>query len=126
MYNPQAAQWAHSIFGEAIQDFNAVRLMQLQEISQNSKQAECVSCEVCVEKLTWQLLWMKTDKSKPLPKKAPSLYWFYYALAKRGGWHDSKRNGRVGIKALWLGWCKLMEMVESAKLLKSIQLTTDL
>ena len=84
MYNPQAAQWAHSIFGEAIQDFNAVRLMQLQEISQNSKQAECVSCEVCVEKLTWQLLWMKTDKSKPLPKKSPLTLLVLLCLSQTG------------------------------------------
>ncbi len=109
-----------------IQAFIAVRLMQLQELAQNNEQAKGVSCEVCVEKITWQLLWMKVDKGKTIPKEAPSLYWFYYALARLGGWYDSKRNGRVGIKALWLGWSKLMEIVESAELLKSIQQATDL
>jgi hypothetical protein len=109
-----------------IQAFIAVRLMQLQEIAQNNEQAKGVSCEVCAKKLTWQLLWMKVKKGTPLPKEAPSLHWFYYALAKLGGWYDSKRNGRVGIKALWLGWFTLMEIVESAELLKSIQQATDL
>lgn len=109
-----------------IQAFIAVRLMQLQELVQNNEQAKEVGCEVCANKLTWQLLWMKVKKGTPLPKEAPSLYWFYYALAKLGGWYDSKRNGRVGVKALYTGWFKLMEMVESAEILKSIQQTTDL
>ncbi|KKN03916.1 hypothetical protein LCGC14_1102830, partial [marine sediment metagenome] len=43
-----------------------------------------------------------------------------------GGWYDSKRNGRVGVKALWKGWLKLAEMVESAELLISIQQTEKL
>jgi len=43
-----------------------------------------------------------------------------YALAKIGAWYDSKLNGRVGIKTLWLSWFILMEMVEFAKLFKSI------
>ena len=109
-----------------IQAFIAVRLMQLQEIAQNNEQAEGVICEVCVNKLTWQLLWMKTNKGKLIPKQVPSLHWFYYALAKLGGWYDSKRNGRVGIKTLGLGWRKLMEMVESAEIFQSIQQAIDL
>jgi len=109
-----------------IQAFIAVRLMQLQEICQNNEQAKKISCEVCADKLTWQLLWVKLNKGGVIPKETPSLYWFYYALAKLGGWYDSKRNGRVGVKALYSGWFKLMEMVESAEILKSIQQTTDL
>jgi hypothetical protein len=109
-----------------IQAFIAVRLMQLQELAQNNEQAKGISCEVCVEKLSWQLLWMKIEKGKVIPKKAPSLYWCYYALARLGGWYDSKRTGRVGVKAMWLGWSKLMEIIESAELLKSIQKVTDL
>ena len=109
-----------------IQAFIAVRLMQLQEIAQNNEQAKQISCEECAEKLTWQLLWMKIEKGTPVPAKPPSLYWFYYALAQLGGWYDSKRNGRVGIKVLWLGWFKLIDMVEAAELLKSLQQATDL
>jgi hypothetical protein len=109
-----------------IQAFIAVRLMQLQELAQNNEQAKDTSCEVCTEKLTWQLLWMKIEKGTPVPAEAPSLYWFYYALAKLGGWHDSKRNGRVGIKAMWTGWFKLITMIEAAELFKSLQQATDL
>ena len=50
----------------------------------------------------------------------------YYALAKIGAWYDSKINGRVGIKTLWLSWFTLMEMVESAVIFKSVQQASDL
>ena len=109
-----------------IQAFIAVRLMQLQEIAQNNEQAKNISCETCANKITWQLLWMKMNKGKEVPSEAPSVYWFYYALAKFGGWYDSKRNGRVGVKALYSGWFKLMDLVDSAEILKSIQQATDL
>lgn len=109
-----------------IQAFISIRLMQLQEIVQNKEQAKDINCEICVKKLTCQLLWMKVNKGETLPKEAPSIYWFYYALAKLGGWYDSKRNGRVGVKALYTGWYKLMDMVEFAELLKTLQQTTDL
>ncbi|MBL4823215.1 MAG: hypothetical protein JKX90_06800 [Colwellia sp.] len=46
----------------------------------------------------------ETKKRGAIPKETPSLYWFYYALAKLGGWYDSKRNGRVEVKALYPGW----------------------
>ena len=38
-------------------------------------------------------------------------------------WYVSKRSGRVGMKALWLGWNKLTEIVESAEMFKSLQQT---
>lgn len=109
-----------------IQAFIAVRLMQLQEIAQNKEQAKHISCESCTGTLTWKLLWMKIEKGKAIPEEAPSMHWFYYALAKLGGWYDSKRNGRVGIKALWSGWFKLIGMIEAAELFKSLQQATDL
>ncbi|WP_405629600.1 IS4 family transposase [Pseudoalteromonas sp. Ld20] len=109
-----------------IQAFIAVRLMQLQEIAQNNKQATQINCEECTQKLTWQLLWMRTEKGAPPPASPPSVYWFYYALARLGGWNDSKKNGRVGFKALWLGWYRLMDMVEATELLKALQQDANL
>ena len=106
-----------------IKAFIAVRLMQLQNMTQDSDFAKKVSCTTYVEDMTWKLLWIKIEKNKALPRDAPSLYWFYYAIAKLAGWHDSKRNGRVGVKALWQGWLKLAEMVESVELLKQLQQT---
>lgn len=103
-----------------LQAFIAIRLMQLQELAQNQESAKKVSCTVHVRDKTWKVLWLKIDKNKKLPKTAPSLHWFYYAIAKLGGWNDSKRTGRVGIKSIWQGWLKLAEMMESIELLESL------
>jgi len=106
-----------------IKAFIAVRLMQLQSCIQNQESAKKIQCTVYVSDLTWKLLWRKVEKGEMLPKKAPSLHWLYYAIATLAGWYDSKRNGRVGIKALWQGWLKLADMVESAELAMSLTLT---
>ena len=89
----------------------------------NQDSAKKISCTVYATDLTWKLLWRKIEKGKELPKKAPSLYWLYYAIAALAGWYDSKRNGRVGIKALCQGWLKLADMVESAELALSLTQT---
>lgn len=103
-----------------IQAFIAIRLQQLQEWAQNRKEAQLIECTCHVKELTWKMLWLKVEKGKAFPLETPSLYWLYYAISKLGGWYDSKRNGRVGVKALWRGWSKLSEMVETAEMLKKI------
>ncbi len=105
-----------------IKAFIAVRLLQLQNLIQNQDSAKQISCTVYVTDLTWKLLWRKIEKGKELSKGAPSLYWLYYGIAALAGWYDSKRNGRVGVKALWQGWLKLANMVESAELALSLTL----
>lgn len=104
--------------------FVAVRFLQFQELIQDKEEAKKLPCTSCMNQLTWKLLWKKTEKTKKLPAHPPSLYWMYYAIAKLGGWYDSKRTGRVGVKALWSGWISLMELVESFELLK--ELDTDM
>ncbi|WDE10240.1 IS4 family transposase [Thalassomonas haliotis] len=100
--------------------FVAVRFLQFQELIKDKEEAQKVPCTSCMSQLTWKLLWKKTEKNKKLPVQPPSLYWMYYAIARLGGWYDSKRTGRVGVKALWSGWINLMELVESLELLKEL------
>jgi len=106
----------------AIQAFIAVRLMQLQDLAQNNKQAELIPCTSCFSQLSWKILWKKIEKKQPFPDETPSLNWAYYAIAKLGGWYDSKRTGRVGVKALWTGWLKLMDLVEAYEIMKELQM----
>lgn len=94
-----------------IKAFVAIRLMQFKEIAENEEEAKEICCEQMLSPQEWTMLWMQTQKGK-LPSAPPSLYWAYYALAKLGGWYNSKRTGRVGIKALWKGWEKLMLMIK--------------
>lgn len=105
-----------------IQAFIAVRLFQLRELAQNREEAKEVPCTVHLDSVSWKILWKVVNKSKPIPEEPPSLYWSYYALAKLGRWYDSKRNGRVGTVALWNGWLKLMQLVESYELLRGLDL----
>mgnify|MGYP000489432285 FL=1 len=105
-----------------IQAFIAVRLFQLKELAQNKEEAKEIPCTVYFSNISWKILWKSTDKNKPFPDEPPSLYWSYYALAKLGRWHDSKRNGRVGTIALWNGWLQLMQLVESYELLQGLDL----
>lgn len=105
-----------------IQAFIAVRLFQLKEMAQNKEEAKNIPCTVYFNNISWKILWRTIDKNKPFPDEPPSLYWGYYALAKLGRWHDSKRNGRVGTLALWNGWLQLMQLVESYELLKGLDL----
>ena len=97
--------------------FIAVRLLQLRELVGNKEQAKTISCEGYFAPLEWKLMWSKTE-TNALPKNAPSLYWAYYALAKLGRWHDSKRTGVVGWEALWDGWFALNQLLEGARFMQ--------
>jgi hypothetical protein len=66
-----------------------------------------------LDEAEWRVLWMSQEgKRKPLPKAAPSLPWAYEAVAKLGGWLDTKRTGRAGWEAMWDGWFRLQDRVD--------------
>ncbi|AWB66159.1 hypothetical protein C2869_16560 [Saccharobesus litoralis] len=103
-----------------VQAFIAIRLMQLQQLIKNKEAARNISCERLLPQLLWKLLWKKIEKKTELPQEPPSLYWAYYAIAKIGGWYDSKRTGQVGVKAIWVGWKKIMIYAESLELIQAL------
>jgi hypothetical protein len=76
----------------------------------DKKESKSVSCEHYFSPLEWKLMWTKTELSS-IPKKPPSMYWAYYALAKLGRWYDSKGTGIVGWEALWDGWFTLTKSI---------------
>ncbi len=41
------------------------------------------------------------------------------ALAKLGGWRDTKRTGRIGWQPLWRGWTQLETLVDGWRLARS-------
>lgn len=84
--------------------FVGVRLLQLKEWKETEAR-----CEQLLKPEEWKLLWLSTMKNEPLPEKPPSMKWAYYTIAKMGGWIDTKRNGRVGWKAMWKGYDILQE-----------------
>lgn len=99
-----------------IKAFIAVRLLQLRAMS---RQPQKQSCESALPQEQWKLLWLKVEQ-KPLPATPPDLRWACIALAKLGGWHDSKRTGRPGWVVLWDGWLALAMMLEGYHLARSL------
>ncbi len=83
------------------------------EVIQASKQD--APCDRLLNDHQWHVLWTSVEKTK-LPLKVPSLKWAGSAIAKLGGFMDSKRTGRPGYKALWKGWISLMDRCESVRL----------
>ena len=94
--------------------FIAVKLLQMREIALSNPDE--LDQDIPVTHLLttdeWRVLWITTKKSKP-PKEPPNVKWAYKGLGKLGGWHDSKRTGIIGWNALWKGWFRLMDKVES-------------
>jgi len=88
--------------------FVAVRLLQLREWKEAEPNG---SCEVVLEDDAWQCLWLSVEKERALPDERPTVKWAFYALARLGGWYDTKRTGRVGWDAMWEGWFRLHERV---------------
>lgn len=95
--------------------FVAVRLLQLREVLDEHAAAKGAAGRACTEVLSapeWQVLWMTRERSRP-PQRPPSLRWAYEAIAKLGGWVDTKRTGRAGWQTMWHGWFRLQERVDA-------------
>ena len=91
--------------------FIAVRLLQLKELKDSDE-----NCELLLKREEWKILWLSTKKGESLPDTPPPMRWAYYAIAKMGGWIDTKRTGRVGWKAMWKGYFILQERLEGWKI----------
>ncbi|WP_203224860.1 IS4 family transposase [Candidatus Glomeribacter gigasporarum] len=91
----------------ALTAFLAVRLLQLRE----SQCQPAQPCDTVLNEDEWQVLWTSTEHDRR-PTSPPTLGWAYLALAKLGGFTDTKRTGRPGWDTLWHGWFRLQERVK--------------
>lgn len=82
-----------------------VRLLQLQTAARSDTPVDAVA-HLSEDEI--RCLWSATEKT-PFPKKAPSAFWALHAVAKLGGWYNSKRTGRIGWTTLWRGWSRFQE-----------------
>lgn len=108
-----------------ILSFLAVRLLQLKEYFEPSSlvlevDAICIPCNELLTEIEWKILW-KTVEKKELPSKTPTAEWAYQAIAKLGGWSNSKRTGKASWATLWDGWFRLTERVEGFLLAQSLE-----
>lgn len=107
-----------------ILSFLAIRLLQLKEYfeeEQFSLNAEsvCVSCDELLTDTEWKVLWNTIEK-KPLPISPPAAAWAYKAIAKLGGWTNSKKTGKASWATIWEGWYRLTERVEGFRLAQKL------
>lgn len=73
-------------------------------------------CTTVLPHLYWVTLWAAVERVRPLPDQTPTCQWALQALAKLGGWMDSKRTGRPGYRSMWKGWDRLLERVDAVRL----------
>lgn len=94
--------------------FVAIRLLQLRErmAAEQAAPDDTKPAAIPLDSDEWRLLWVSTERKKPLPDWPPSARWAYLALAKLGGFTDTKRTGRPGWATLWRGWFRLQERLE--------------
>lgn len=103
----------------AITALLAVRLLQLRECQDVSKENESRLCDETLSQDEWKILWITTERSTP-PALPPSARWAYLALAKLGGFTDTKRTGRPGWCTMWHGWFRLQERVQGYQLSRQL------
>lgn len=78
----------------------AVRLLQLKLLGEAGSE----SCETVLAPEEWHCLHVIAKPGTRLPKRPPSALWALHAVARLGGWYDTKRTGRIGWQTLWHGW----------------------
>jgi hypothetical protein len=86
--------------------FLVVRLPQLRERLDTPVET---TCETVLSEDEWKALWLSTEHNQPIPTTAPSARWAIYAIAKLGGFADTKRTGRLGWDTIWHCWFRLRE-----------------
>lgn len=107
-----------------ILSFLAIRLLQLKEYFEEESltldaESVCVSCEKILTDTEWKVLWNTIEK-KNLPIFPPSAAWAYKAIAKLGGWSNSKKTGKASWATVWEGWYRLTERVEGFRLAQQL------
>ncbi|ELQ01989.1 IS4 family transposase [Xanthomonas translucens] len=104
---------------QVITAFVAVRLLQLREQLPSRADKEEVQaalpCDQILGAEEWRVLWLTVKKTAP-PLTPPTARWACLAVARLGGFTDTKRTGRPGWDTLWHGWQVLQERVAGFRL----------
>ena len=107
-----------------ILSFLAIRLLQLKEYFEEDSltldaESVCVSCQEILTDTEWKVLWNAIEK-KNLPIFPPTAAWAYKAIAKLGGWSNSKKTGKASWATVWEGWYRLTERVEGFRVAQQL------
>ncbi len=75
-----------------------------------------LSCKPFLTDIEWKVLYLKTHKTKRLPKKPPKIKAVVLWIAKLGGFLARKQDGEPGTIVLWRGWKRLNDLIHGWKL----------
>jgi len=70
------------------------------------------SCSTLLTDHEWKVLFLKANKNKTLPKKAPPIGNVIVWVARLGGYLARKGDGPPGTITLWRGWKRLADLTE--------------
>lgn len=89
----------------------AIRILQLHRLAQLSPDASCLAVFdeeelVCLQAIVSD---QPSSKSKKVPQAPKTAKEVLVAIARLGGWRDTKNTGRIGWQTLWEGWCRFRE-----------------
>jgi hypothetical protein len=87
-----------------------IRLLQLHRLANDADDKD-TPCAKILDEDEWLCLWATVEPNAPMPSRPPTARWAFRAIAKLGGWYDTKKTGRVGWQTVWRGWFKLQEYV---------------
>lgn len=71
------------------------------------------SCETVLSPDEWHCLHVIAKPGARLPNGPPSARWALHAIARLGGWYDTKKTGRIGWQTLWRGWRLAMQTIQA-------------
>jgi hypothetical protein len=71
------------------------------------------SCLVVLTEAEWQALYAHHHRTTRLPATPPSLHDATRWIAQLGGFLGRKSDGEPGVKALWHGWTRLQDIVDT-------------
>jgi len=104
--------------------FVGVRLLQLREsftlpiylksqgMVKEAKEVADMPCDTVLSQDEWRLLAQIDGVKRRKNAKVPSLQWAYQAIARLGGFYDSKKTGIAGWDTLWDGWESLQKQLQ--------------
>ena len=93
--------------------FIAVRLLQLRSLADADPGASCMTI---LSQTEWECLYRTQHESNKIPKTPLTVNWALEAIAKLGGWRDTKGTGRKGIESLARGFTAFLDIVRGYEL----------
>lgn len=84
----------------------AMRIMQIVYLSRSKPE---VSCEIVLPKAQWAVLYMLIHRTKELPLQPPTMSEAVKWIGKLGGHLGRKSDGPPGLKAVWLGYQRIID-----------------